>query len=316
MHIKMNLRQFEFLIFALFLPFCSSCSNLAERKLDRLQPSVNCNFVFKDENNRFFYKTGANIYNISEKYDGYFNKGKTSIIDTNYLIDNNFYNLAINNNDNSFSYLVSNFDVNDLSIQAMQSFNHQELTEQFPILRNHYTFGVTSSEGYHYDGTLDFVLTFFDRSENDIIVEIEMIYDQKTMDKLYFGERFPDNYDPEQVVLDETGGIIKKDDSGKNYLEFKNNSYFFDEEYLENKCEHYKYIKTNIYPQIDSYSHHLFRQDNNFFFEISPSHSDIKLGKTHDTKTLIFMFDYDLKCLKYCGNFSYDLYLEKIMIVG
>ncbi len=194
----------------------------------------------------------------------------------------------------------------------MQSFNHQELTEQFPILRNHYTFGVTSSEGYHYDGTLDFVLTFFDRSENDIIVEIEMIYDQKTMDKLYFGERFPDNYDPEQVVLEETGGIIKKDDSGKNYLEFKNDSYFFDEEYLENKCEHYKYIKTNIYPQIDSYSHRLFKQDKSFFFKISPVYSDIGFGTTHDAKTLIFKFDFSSTELQFCGYLPNDARIKKI----
>lgn len=301
--------------FIAILPFISSCSNLAEKRLNKLQPSVKCNLIFTDEFNRFYVKKESDVYDISSKYDEYFGRGTTNISKAYYSVDNNFYNLVINNDDNNFSYLISSFDIESFSINHIVSFDHRLLVDRFPILENYKTFGINVSNGYHFEDTFDFILSFFDGVESRIITEVELIYDQTTLNQKYFGERFPNTYDPDQSVLEQTGVIIKKDERGDTYLQVQNNQIHFDSNYLNDKCENYKYIKGDIYPEIDSFPKKILRIEKDFFLEIYSYQNDLPMIKNNNHKTLIFLFDIMSNSFKYCGFLPNYSYLEEALFI-
>ena len=98
------------------------------------------------------------------------------------------------------------------------------MVELAPQLKTYKNFQITSRNGYHKDNCVDFIIGFHNGSFD--ICELEFMFDLDNYKQLYQGESFPNTYDPDQIVLEQTGAIIKYNDTNKAYLEINEQPYY------------------------------------------------------------------------------------------
>lgn len=290
----------------------SSCGQSQTSKLDNLECKKDYAFICKTIENDVYYKNKTSKYSILEYYKSYFVDGYTSIGDAHFLVDNNFYNLSINVIDNKYNYLISSFDIESKNINMIYQFSQEQLIQLSPELKNRKNFQISAYRGYHDEKYIDFILKFTDGIFD--ICEIEFIFDRTDYSQIYRGLAYPNTYDPDQLVFEQTGALIKTDEANLMYLEINSNTYYFDGDYLDNNCEHYQYIKTNIYPNIDSFSRQLFRQGNQFFLRLAfiNKPGDIALDNRQPSKGLVFNVDLESKKLDYCGYTEENSYILSV----
>lgn len=298
--------------FVLIIPFVfSSCSDPIEARLKELTPEKNYSFIYNQVDKNVCYQNQENKYSILEYYRNYFdNNGITTIDDDCYVVDNRFYNFAFNYSNNNYSFLVSSFDLIEKSIKPICEFSENELIRLFPGLKKYKNYQISVGQGYHDYNYIDYIVKCSDNSFT--ICELEFIYDLSTLEEVYKGEVYPNTYNPDNDVLKSTGAIIKVDGDSKQYLEINKDVYYFDADYLDSNCEQYKNIKRNIYPDIDDFSHQLFRHNSKFYLRIARIHNDkhdISFDNNKASKGIVFEINLESKKLNYCGYIEENSFL-------
>lgn len=298
--------------FVLSIVSLSACSHNVSDKLNKLVSNDNYLFAFKDVKNNIYIKKDNCIYNLVDYYDDYFSSGHTSFQDAFLLKDFKFYNLLINSSDEGLKYLISAFNLETFQIEKIYEFNQTNLYDLCPELNKHKNCVINSKPGYHEKDILDFTLSFYKYSSDDLIYELSLQFEFDTYDVKYVGESYPNTYNPDEEILKKSGAIIKIDTSKRQYLEIDSEPLIFDKSYFEENCEYYEYIKDNIYKDIDSYPYQLLRQDDNFYLKIgtlSNHDHDISFQDNSSSKGIVYKIDLQTKKSSYCGFIEEDSYL-------